>query len=510
MRANKLDSIIDKFLFEEVKKTILKESEDKKEVYHVTCEGKPVVICSSMDEAQEHIDKLKKDHPGKQFIIEKSEYESHEDMIDKLDEMGEELDKTENQDMKNTQSMNEKLVGNQSKIDANKNGKIDAQDFKMLKGKKKDIEEEEEECHECGDKGEYMEEEMCSECGSPMNEEGMCSECWGKGMEESEDDEVHDDWDNDNEGEDYISQLGKIGVHRKEKGEDDDYIVDYSMGNQDDPNMMPAPPTEINLDIDDEPKKEFMTGVDLGKSFNKLKHGLSEEMTCNECGSNALMEGECLDCGHMHESVKKTQKLRITESELVSLISKMVSEAKNKEIKKSSVPGLTVTKKAQSGSDKENKANIKDVEAKIKKRESFGGTDNPEFPKPIGKGEKKAINNTDDENEYVEDNRGGGLQDLRYENEPSQMFKDRLKMALDGHTKMGNSQDAANVVKSNLGKDIKKTVERKEKKRKEAPMYKKDAQPVKIVKESTNKLSNILEEEIKKMKNLSNYNKKTQ
>ena len=33
-------------------------------------------------------------------------------------------------------SMDEKLVGGQKKLDANKNGKIDAEDFKLLKAKK--------------------------------------------------------------------------------------------------------------------------------------------------------------------------------------------------------------------------------------------------------------------------------------------------------------------------------------------------------------------------------------
>ena len=33
--------------------------------------------------------------------------------------------------------IDEKLVGNQHKIDANKNGKVDARDFKLLRGKKK-------------------------------------------------------------------------------------------------------------------------------------------------------------------------------------------------------------------------------------------------------------------------------------------------------------------------------------------------------------------------------------
>jgi hypothetical protein len=41
-------------------------------------------------------------------------------------------------------------------------------------------------------------------------------------------------------------------------------------------------------------------------------------------------------------------------------------------------------------------------------------------------------------------------------------------------------------------------------------MYNKDVQPVKMVKESTTNFKNVLEEEIKKMKNIAGYDKKTQ
>ena len=89
-------------------------------------------------------------------------------------------------------------------------------------------------------------------------------------------------------------------------------------------------------------------------------------------------------------------------------------------------------------------------------------------------------------------------------------FKDRLKKSLDGHTSTGNSQDAGNVIKSDLGKNIAKKVERKQKQRKDMVMYNKDVSPTKEVNESKNSLSSILEEEIKKMKNIASYDKKTQ
>ena len=48
---------------------------------------------------------------------------------------------------KEPQQLDEKLIGNQHKIDANKNNKIDAHDFKLLRSKKK-VEEETEELTE--------------------------------------------------------------------------------------------------------------------------------------------------------------------------------------------------------------------------------------------------------------------------------------------------------------------------------------------------------------------------
>jgi hypothetical protein len=102
------------------------------------------------------------------------------------------------------------------------------------------------------------------------------------------------------------------------------------------------------------------------------------------------------------------------------------------------------------------------------------------------------------------------LEDLDYVNEPSENFKKRLKMALEGDPLMGNSQDAANVIKTDTGKNLLKKVLRKDKKEDEAPMYNKDPQPSKYVNESKFKFSELLNEEISKMKNIASYNKKTQ
>lgn len=400
MKVSELKNLIESVISKEVRNKIISES---KEVYHIKCEGVPLGTFDTEEAANEALPHYKSKHDG-ELIIEKGQYESNEDMLDKLDEMNDQLEETDN--MENTQpmegnefsgalkaakdagektftvdgkeyeveecwtkQMEEELVGGQKKLDKNHNGKIDAQDFKILKGQKEETKEEEE-CDECGD----MKESTCEKCGKEI---------------------------------------------------------------------------------------------------------------C-ECGSN------------MNESKKK--KIRLKESELIQLINKMVNE---------SIPGLDAVKNAHSA-DKETKQHLSDVEKKMKDSASFDGNDNPEFPKPIGKGEKVARKNTEEENEYVEDTRGGTPLDLDYDSEPSKQFKDRLKKALEGDATTGNSQEYANVIKSDLGKNLAKQAERKDKKEDEKPMYNKDAQPTKSVNESTFKMSSVLEEEIKKMKDMVTYNKKTQ
>jgi hypothetical protein len=80
---------------------------------------------------------------------------------------------------------------------------------------------------------------------------------------------------------------------------------------------------------------------------------------------------------------------------------------------------------------------------------------------------------------------------------------------------MGNSQDAANVIKTDTGKNIGKTSEKKkeiEKKGKEVFWGAKGVQPldVKTVKESKTNMSSVLNEEIERMKKMYGYDKKTQ
>lgn len=289
MKINELGSMVDKLLTEEIKKYIMEDMGNKK-VYHIKCDGEPIDTFENEDDARDELPNYEKNHPGKQIILEPGVYESYEDMIEKLDKMGE------------------------------------------IKDMKK----------------------------------------------------------------------------------------------------------------------------------NKLK-----------------------------ESKKS---ILVTETQMKTIIKNLVNE---------NIPGIEVTKKAQAQSKKDADANLKDVETKMNKAAKFDGNDKPEFPKQIG-GDKMAFYNTEKEEEYVEDYRGGGMQDVEPDEDPGENWKKRKLMSLKGDKLMGNSQDAANVVKSDLGEKLASNAERKAKKVAKDPMYIKDPQPVKEV--STTKIN----EDIQRMKEMYSYNKSTQ
>lgn len=412
-------NIIEESLINEVKRAIINESEEKKDYYHITCEGEPVETFESKEIAMKHLDIYKKNHPDKEFIIEKANYKSPSELIDKLDEMSEELEENKKENpMKKIEvsSLAEAIM--MAKNKNQKNIKVNGESYDV-------------------------------------------NEMWKK-LEEGEGD----------------VEEGSAFVLAADKARDAG-------------------------------KKEFeFSGKTHKVTLSKNIETEGKMGSCSECGGMMNEEGDCNECGKgkMEESKKTT--LRLSENELVSLIKKMVNE---------SVPGLEVTKKAQSGSKKENDSNLKEVGEKLKRASSFDGNDNPEFPKQIGKGEKMAVNPTEKQEEYIEDvMRGGTMINLEYDVEPSEGFKNRLKMALEGDSKMGNSQEAANVIKSDTGKNLLKSANRKKEKEKDQIEVSwghrtKEPQKVKVVKESkTNKMSSILEEEIKRMKAILGYDDATQ
>jgi hypothetical protein len=503
MKVSELNALIENIVTTEVKKIISEQSEGKKEVYHIMCDGEPVSTFDSEKEAKQHLQILEKDHPEKEFLIEKAAYESHDDMLNKLDEMGEQLE-NETENMENKQ-MDEKLYGNQSKLDKNHNGKLDASDFKSLRGG------EEEECDECGNS--YMEEEEeCDECGDGyMEEEGKMYGAFHGG-----DDKINSDWF-DEEGKKYT---GDFDFDHDEESFDDYDSFNSKYGGK---HKWFSPGDEGKMFFDK--YKEYEGGHPFKVRTRRNSEEMSEE-ACPKCGK------ELCECGMgLYESAdrKKKKKLRLKESELINLIKGMVSESLNGEPGTAGTPGMTFTKKAQQGSKKENQKALADVDKKMKDYLNFDGNDNSEFPHQNGVATKKAaFNNTKEQDEEVAKN-FAGLQNLDYDIEPSQQFKDRLKKAIEGHTTMGNAPttEKASIKPSNgseKGKEAKekegnhiqtpetakkmnKQVKDRQKDKDARVLYNKETVPVN---ESQVKFKNILAEEINKMKSLSSYNKKTQ
>ena len=381
-----IQNIIDRSVYNQVKRTIINENKHKQGTFHITCEGDLIDTFNTEEEAKSYLNIYKKDHPEKEFIIEKTTYGSYSEMIDRMENIKE---NKETKIMKKNKREVRSIA--EATLDAKERGlkefKIGNEIYDVKKTWKLLSEEEMENCEQCG----QTEEGSCNECGGMLNEYGECDECGDT----------------------------------------------------------------------------------------------SEE--------NVVMES------------KKT-KLRLNEDQLVNLINKIVKKTMVNE----SVHGIEVTKRAQKTSGSDSKSHMSDVAKKMKKTLSFDGNDNPEFPKQIGKGEKVAHRNTKEEEETIEDYRGGGLEDLDYGYEPSDKFKDRLKKSLTGHSTMGNSHDSPNVMKSDLGEKILKKVDRKSKKVGKETLASWGTaikEPI-VVKE--NKNSVVLDDEMDRMKQMFKYNKKTQ
>jgi hypothetical protein len=596
MKISEINQIIDNVVAEEVRRTILKESkENKKEVYHIKCEGVPLATFDTEAEAKENLPQYKAKHKG-ELIIEKGIYESQDDMLDKLDEMNDELEETDN--MKNTE-MNEKLVGNQSKLDKNHNGKIDGQDFKIMKGQKNEAEE----CYECSAN---MDEELHGDQDKiDADKDGKISANDFKLLLKKKKEGEIDEENGAGDGMDVYGIWEKyseaaMNEHSPETFSDEfeyadnviSYIVQDAITNgdvseEDEEELVDELKDTYGYDLFD----MFQAGGGDGFEDDEEEEEIGENKgTCNECGGMMNEEGVCNECsgmmneggemfgsfddehgwydqddrkhggdfdfdydeeefedfpsmydkigekqkwfapgeegqkffdtykkkydrpfkvrtrrGNIEES-KKKRTIRVTESELVQMIANMVNE---------SIPGLETFKKAHRESGKQNKEGIDAMMKDVNKNHiDVEGNDKPEFPHAIGKGEKVARKNTKQQEDEIAKN-FAGLQNLDYDNEPDEKFKQRLKMAIEGDKLMGNApttektdvKDGNSIPTPKTGKGIEKQMKDRQKDKDERVLYKKEAVPTN---ESKISFNDVLLEELNKMKSLSSYNKKTQ
>ena len=379
---------------------------------------------------------------------------------------------------------NEELHGGQKKLDKNKNGKLDSDDFKMLRKDKKD---------------------------KPRTPAGFeHGEIVSGDVDE---DEVDSQWMAD-------ETLAKNEpLYRGTKFVDEAEIEEYSFGDT---------ATDDDLGYNDmlpsaKYEKEIKTPHKVKNVGDKYQRKVSKEFSEGEgfpdlSGDGKVTKKDVL----LGRGVKLKESLQLTEDELVELIENIVKE--QTEVKE--------TNSSLKKSKTENDDYIKSVTKKMKeylKDASKGEYDmNPEqFPKGNGelaKMAKKAYTPSGAVEEYIENFAySPGMENLQYDEiKPNEEW---MEKTIEGSSMTGNGK-GGNAIDTGLGKKIntkrKNNLYGAEKNR----SYNRVPQPVdnageekgadklnnmfKKLGESDEKKTKLINEEMEKMKHLLGYKKKTQ
>ena len=403
------------------------------------------------------------------------------------------------------------------------------------------------------------------ECGGQMYE-GECNECGYSSGQMEED--IHDVEDIDDSNEfDYVGESEDFVDVEENTDEDREKTCRYHIENfgKEDPvtkemcqgiNITEAlKGRQRKLDknknnkIDAEDFKMLRNKSKSDKDIKKVnkvstRHGMEEQETeegnaFSGALSNAKKSGkDSFEVDGKKYPVKESY--RLTESEMVGLIEKIVLEQKNKEVKDpaeknnikgmgGSPRGLEVYKKAHNGSGKENEDYIKDVTKKMKdylKDGSKGDYDmNPKiFPKGNGELEKmskKAYIPSGAVQDYVDNLTAAGQENLVYDeiNPNEEWVTDNIE----GSSRTGNNPEWANTGESDVNKKRNKIRKDNLLGKMKQKAYNKAPQPTVVDKagedegdklmaklESTEKKTKQINEEFDRMKSLIGYNRKTQ
>lgn len=281
-------------------------------------------------------------------------------------------------------------------------------------------------------------------------------------------------------------------------------------------------PSKGKVDVDE---MEASEGNAFGKAVQDAKKSGKKEFEVD---------------GKEYKLKSESKNLRLSETELIKLIEEIVLEQKVKDIdEKTNIStkepeGYKKTMKALAGSKKENEDYIQQVTKKLTeyiKDGSKGGFEmNPKhYPKgngELGEMKKKAYKASSAVEEYIENFAyAAGLDELAYDE--IQPKKEWVEDNIKGSSKTGNNPKWANAVETDLGERIFKKSEKKPyttEKRKGS--YKRQTQPIDSAGEhdgkksiddmfaklesTEEKKSQVVNEDVIKMKSLISYSRKTQ
>lgn len=382
--------------------------------------------------------------------------------------------------------MTETLHGGQKKLDKNKNGKLDKEDFRQLRGskEKKEVDEIKSSKLKKGSKYRYKSpsfEDDLEYSDEVKDESGGGSMYSFKGKKAS-----HVMGDRDVES--YVSDFGEKELDFEEFGEGIGYYDNIDSddfhertGGMYKPKMKDVEEPE-ELDVDDIPMKkrrpvgdiediEFKDLTPAGKKesfFGKMKRkmGFGESETeegnaftgalakARKSGDDEFeVDGkkfETKEGKFKKKNVKES--FELTESEMIDLIEQIVLEQKSDKSFGGKKPkGMSETEKAQKGSKKENDDYIKSVTKKLKDylKDGSKGEYSMEpkiFPKGNGelaKMEKMTYQPDNPTAEYIENFTAAGQENLVYDEiHPNE---DWISSNIEGSSKTGNGKWANSV-----------------------------------------------------------------
>jgi hypothetical protein len=393
-------------------------------------------------------------------------------------------------------------------------------------------------------KSESADGQLC-ECGGNMYE-GKCNECGG--MYEDMSEGIYDVEDIDDSNEfDYVQEDMVMGDSDDEELDSNNKeACKYHMDNfgPEDERTLKFCGSDMNEELKGRQRK-----LDKNKNnkidaedFKMLRKGKKTETDEGNAFSGALSNAKKSGEDSFEVDGKKypvKESYRLTESELVSMIEKIVKEQKMTEVEKpkesklkpigGTPKGYSAYEKAHKGSGKENDDNIKDVTKKMKDylKDGSKGEYSMEpkvFPKGNGeleKMKKTAYELSDDGKEFIDDYLRPGMQTLDYDEiHPNEEWMDDN---IEGSSKTGNNSEWANAVETDENKKLNKTRKKGAYTKAKRAAYNKAPQPVisdktgqesgtglNLKTESVDKKQKQISEEFNRMKSLIGYDRKTQ